>query len=354
MRSGRSRWLLDCIADLHSMFFPSDASSISMVLPTRWIVVDDQRMPVGHVAARTLRRRLEAVWLELPHAGNCSDLTPDRVHRIRVATRRGLVALDAFRTLLSSSRCAWFEKRLRRIRHAAGEARDLDVLADRLSNDSSNTTTIATPSEDKIQSLAARTARNRLVAMLARQRDVSRQPIHSISQKLRDDDWPGQLERLLDDIPQSHKQMRFGDYARQRFKPMIKRFFSAANRKLRHADEMHALRIEGKRLRYAMELFAGVFAPRTRARCYDSLEQLQKMLGNFTDHAAAADRLGRWANDRSALPLRQILVELHREEVAMADESRMLFVKWWRPSRRRTLRQRFDLALEEPSFSRSA
>ena len=132
-----------------------------MVFPTRWIVVDDQRMPIGHVAARTLRRRLEAVWLELPRADSFADLNPSRVHRLRVATRRGLVALDAFRPLLSSSRCAWFEKRLRRIRHAAGEARDIDVLADRLSNKSSSTTTLATPSAEQLMSPAARTVRNR-------------------------------------------------------------------------------------------------------------------------------------------------------------------------------------------------
>lgn len=196
-----------------------------MVFPTRWIVVDDQRMPIGHVAARTLRRRLEAVWLELPRADSCADLNPSRVHRLRVATRRGLVALDAFRPLLSSSRCAWFEKRLRRIRHAAGEARDIDVLADRLANKSSSTTTLATPSEEQLMSPAARTVRNRLITMLAKQRDVSRRPIHLISVKLRDNDWPGRLERLLDDIPRSHRQMSFGNYARQRFKPMAERFF---------------------------------------------------------------------------------------------------------------------------------
>ena len=334
--------------------FLSHHASISMVFPTRWIVVDDQRMPIGHVAARTLRRRLEAVWLELPRADSCADLNPSRVHRLRVATRRGLVALDAFRPLLSSSRCAWFEKRLRRIRHAAGEARDIDVLADRLANKSSSTTTLATPSEEQLMSPAARTVRNRLITMLAKQRDVSRRPIHLISVKLRDNDWPGRLERLLDDIPRSHRQMSFGNYARQRFKPMAERFFLVADRKLRRADEMHALRIEGKRLRYAMELFAGAFAPRIRARCYDSLEQLQEMLGSFTDHSAAADRFSRWAEDRGALQLRDILLEMRREELAMANESQMLFVRWWRPSRRRTLRKRFDLAIEEPSFSRSA
>src|SRR3990172_7585767 len=42
---------------------------------------------------------------------------------------------------------------------------------------------------------------------------------------------------------------------------------------------LHALRIRGKRLRYAMELFAGVFSAGFRDPLYVSVEQAQELLG---------------------------------------------------------------------------
>ena len=50
--------------------------------------------------------------------------------------------------------------------------------------------------------------------------------------------------------------------------------------------------IEGKKLRYAMEIFVPVLPTRVRVRCQKSLERLQKTLGECTDHASAADRHG--------------------------------------------------------------
>jgi CHAD domain-containing protein len=122
---------------------------------------------------------------------------------------------------------------------------------------------------------------------------------------------------------------------------MIVAFFAKADRKLHNDDEIHALRIEGKKLRYALEIFAPALPARARARCQESLERLQKTLGDFTDHAAAADRFGRWARSADAGPNRDLLVSLRDEEIRQADIARKAFSKWWNPSQRRSLRRRF-------------
>jgi CHAD domain-containing protein len=315
-----------------------------MALASRWMVMDSQRTPVASVASRTLRKRLETVWSELEAA--CERAARDdaeRVHQLRVATRRALAALDAFRDLLPDRQRSWFEKQLRRIRRAAGNARDLDVLTDRLA---------VAPADEFPKNAAPDRSRGRqrLVAMLSKQRDVSRQPILERHEKLIEGDWPGRMERLLESIPTGRRQPSFGTYARRRFKPMIDHFFAAADRKLRDPAEIHRLRIEGKKIRYSMEIFAAVFPPQVRARCHDSLEQLQKTLGDFTDHSAAADRFKRWAEGGTVAPSnRELLASLRREETELADKARKAFAKWWSPSRRRSLRRRFERTLRRNS-----
>jgi CHAD domain-containing protein len=312
-----------------------------------WIVIDAERLPADLVAARTVRQRLDAVWRWLPPAGGETDRDPESVHQLRVATRRGLAALDAFRDRLPEKRTAWFEKRLRRIRRAAGEARDLDVLSERLERDSVPWRA-DTSAARKPDGLGGK-ARRRLIAMLSKQRDLSHRPIRDQHEKMIEADWPARVDRLLDGLDAASSRTTFAAYARRRFRPMIKRFFTLADRRLRDAEEMHQLRIEGKKLRYAMEIFASVFPDRVQSRCYESLERLQATLGEFTDHASAADRFRRWAGEKSARPNRDALERLRRFEETKADEARRHFTKWWNPARRRALLRRFERTVSRNS-----
>lgn len=305
-----------------------------MALQSTWLVVEHASTPASQVARRTLRKRLDAVWTELQAAaGDRPDA--DRVHRLRVATRRTLAAVDAFADLLPAKRRDWFAKRLRGLRRAAGEARDLDVLTDRLGRE------VAGP-QSPVAGLAAR---DRLVAMLARRQAASRGPIRQMRDALLAGDWHGRTERLLDRVGSRGRDRPFADFARRRFRPLVARFFATADHRLRSADEMHRLRIEGKKLRYAMEIFACVFPVREGVRCADALERLQETLGDFTDHAAAADRLRRWAHSAGIGMQHRTLVALHDVEADRADKARKAFAKWWRPARRRRLRRALERTL---------
>ena len=306
-----------------------------MKLSSAWIVIEDGRCPAGTVAARTLRKRLDAVWRELPTAGSRTTRDAESVHRLRVATRRAIAAIDAFHDLLPAKRAEWFAKRLRRIRRSAGEARDLDVLTDRLAGEA-------------CEAPGGR-ARRRLVAMLSKQREVSRKPIRAQHERLLEADWLDHVERLIARISAGRGQPTFHDYAQRQLRPLMRRFFTSADRKLRTADEIHSLRIEGKKLRYAMEIFSSVFTPRMRARCYDALEQLQETLGDFTDHASAADRFRRLVHEKSAAANRDVLARLRDHEECRADEARRAFVKWWDARRRRALRRHFEQTLRKAS-----
>lgn len=305
-----------------------------MALQSTWLVVENASTPASQVARRTLRKRLDAVWTELQAAAGERPDT-DRVHRLRVATRRTLAAVDAFADLLPAKRRQWFAKQLRRLRRAAGEARDLDVLTDRLGHET------AEPHAPG----AGRAARDRLVAMLARRQAASRAPIRQMRDTLLAADWHGRTERLLDSVGMRGRDRPFADFARRRVRPLVARFFARADRRLRSAEQIHRLRIEGKKLRYAMEIFAGVFPARERVRCEDALERLQETLGNFTDHAAAADRFRRWSRSDGIGMEQRTLVALHDVEAARASKARKAFAKWWSPARRRWLRRALQRTL---------
>lgn len=309
---------------------------------SKWQVVDRGETPVVRVAARTLRKRLHAVWVILPLACEPAG-DPEKVHQLRVATRRALAAIDAFDRLIPKKRREWFAKWLRRLRRAAGEARDLDVLTNRLMIERETRQQQAHTALPR--SANARAARSRLVAMLSRQRAVSRQPIRDVYERLVEAEWPARVERLLDGIASRANHRAFADYARRRFRPIIRRFFAAADRKMRTAEELHAFRIEGKKVRYVLEIFGGVFSPTIRARCAEALEQLQETLGEFTDHSAAADRFRRWSREAAATAHRDALGRLRRDEQDRADAARKVFSKWWNQRRRAGLRQTFERTL---------
>lgn len=309
------------------------------------------------VAARTLRRRLDAVWTEARAVitgessatgsgvpgSSVSASSADRVHRLRVATRRTLAAFDAFADLVPLRRRTWFRKRLRRLRRAAGDARDLDVLTLRLAGEPAIRQADAAAQGGR--STAAARARARLIGMLGRQQEGSRQPIRDVVERLMAADWTGRVDRLIARVAESGRKTSFERYARRRLKPFVLRFFARADRRLRSAEELHDLRIHGKKLRYALEIFAGVLEPDVRDRCEASLERLQATLGDFTDHAAAADRFRRWSHEASMTADRATLRLLRRQEATLADAARKRFARWWNPSRRRELRRTFARSL---------
>src|SRR5262249_11801071 len=78
----------------------------------------------------------------------------------------------------------------------------------------------------------------------------------------------------------------------------------AAAGDLKDYEQLHQVRIAGKRLRYAMELFGDCFAAELREQLYPRVEEMQEVLGRANDSHVAArrlaalrDRLRQWTAD---------------------------------------------------------
>src|SRR5206468_932768 len=77
---------------------------------------------------RALSIRFEVIWSHLHLALTEPDKDPEHVHQLRVGTRRATAALDIFADCLPAKVYKTARKQLRRIRRAAGAARDWDVF----------------------------------------------------------------------------------------------------------------------------------------------------------------------------------------------------------------------------------
>ena len=297
-----------------------------MVPTTEWVVTDRGRLPVAKVAARQLRTRLTGVWTMLEAA--CRERhEPKRLHELRVASRRTLAALEGFGELVPPRQARWFSKQLRRIRRTAGETRDLDVLLDRLTKEP--------------QPKGGPQDWQRLLIRLARHRDQSRRPLKKLRGKLRSAEWVSRVEKLGKRVAAAEADESLAAFARRGLPSVLQRFFAQADRRLKDPEEMHQLRIAGKKLRYMLEVLAPGLSQAARAKGLVVLEEMQESLGSFVDHAGAAERFRRWARKADPRRTRRLLIGLAEREEDLANSARRRFARWWTVTRRRKLSKSF-------------
>jgi len=286
------------------------------------------------VAVRTLRNRLSAVLHYLVLAAEKEDEAGEHVHQLRVWSRRAMAALDLYQDSMPPRRRKWMRKQLKRIRRAASDARDCDVLIQRLKR--------------KRSSLG----KTRWLESLSAERAQAQQAIVSICDRLgRDDRFAQRIDALLDRVSAGGDEQSgqapacFADWARERLPVGVEEFFSAVPADPTDEAALHQFRIRGKELRYAMELLAGAFPEQFRTTLYPTIEALQDRLGEINDLATAKTRLLKkiaaadGATDVAAW--RRLLAH----ERAQLDQARRTFWEWCTPTMLRDLRQGFAIVL---------
>ena len=110
---------------------------------------------------------------------------------------------------------------------------------------------------------------------------------------------------------------------------------TAAGQDLDDYAHLHQVRIAGKRLRYAMEVFGECFAPPFREKLYPAVEEMQEILGRANDSHVASLRLAELRDRlRKAAPtawsrLRPGVEALLRHHQRRVPQERRRFLKWW-------------------------
>jgi CHAD domain-containing protein len=292
----------------------------------KWIDGIGPDSGVEEAARRSLEARLTAVNYWLLRAAYLAEQDVEHVHRLRVTTRRSVAALELFRDWLPRKRTRRLTKRLKKIRRAAGTARDCDVLGQRLARDYGERR--AAP----------------VVALIAERRAAVQPALVKVAERCRRRDrLVRKTVKVLNGIrpPKelSTPTIRFGDWAAERLAEAAGEFFAAASGESADMAALHQFRIRGKALRYTIELVAPAFGPELRKEHYPVVEELQERLGRIQDYVTAAARLHDWAKEVDDGALQEVLRELAVEECARLDDELREFRAWWTAERAETLRR---------------
>jgi CHAD domain-containing protein len=292
----------------------------------KWIPDLHGETALTDAARRVLTVRLEVVRDCLPLALREPDKDPEHVHQLRVGTRRAAAALDIFACCLPDKAYKTARKHLRAVRRAAGAARDWDVFL--MSLDAW---------AQKCRARNYRPAFDFLIGYALAQRTAAQVSLESA-----DTDYPFSFDRLQSETvaavgrPREHPEWHtLVDLARPTLAERLADLDETTTRDLEDYDNLHQVRIAGKRLRYAMEVFADCFAPAFRDELYPAVEEMQEILGNANDSYVAGHRLLAlrdklrktrpldWKRFRTGV---EALIRHHRQRL---PKERQRFLQWW-------------------------
>ncbi|MEM7227175.1 MAG: CHAD domain-containing protein [Planctomycetota bacterium] len=255
----------------------------SVKLPGKWIDGLRPDMKAVDAAHLVLKARLKSVETMVPLAAEHAHEDDKHIHQLRVATRRSAAALRVFRSVSRKKPAARMADALRTLRRAAGDARTLDVQLLALRGIRAEFTGGArvlleefiddliqrrVEAQDNVRQVTGETSVSHL-------KKLRKQLLSS----LRSPKVPVVLSTSSSDkgLPLSFRQL--GELTMPRVAQAVRR---AGEADLRVIDNLHELRLRGKRLRYAAELFrcceGELFASR-----YERLESFQESLGEIND-----------------------------------------------------------------------
>lgn len=297
----------------------------------KWVEVNDVDHSAAKVAAEILAARMHTVRQWLPLAADEYHKDIEHVHQLRVGCRRAGAALQAFRPLMSG-KSKRLRKWLRKIRRAAGPARDADVLLERLTAEPG-------PGQEYI------------IARLERRRTKVQPPLVEIAERAKSGRLEKSVERCLvalgGEKPSSTES--FATYARGAMRAAGNEMFRLAGVEQPTVAQLHQLRIAGKRLRYSIELFHDAFPQELRDEVYPLVEKIQTRLGRLNDHATAQTLFQQWLADMPPDERAAQLAARIVEEHTAIEKIRTDFLQWWTPKRVAELESHLSELMHSPS-----
>ncbi|MBI3410096.1 MAG: CHAD domain-containing protein [Planctomycetes bacterium] len=296
-----------------------------MSVDNKWIDGLDKTMTVAGAARKVLQARLESVRDRLAPALHHAEEDVEHVHQLRVSTRRAGAALRIFASTLPDKTLDRLRKALRRLRRAAGAARDWDVFLLELVKRNSRAPARSKPGLDFLIGLAHG---QRMLAQdeLA---DAAQNPKIELGRLV-----PEALSEIRDSIESAGSAL-INTLSRAMLRELLAELHQAAAENLHDYEHLHQVRICGKNLRYAMEVFGSCFPERFRTEFYPAVESMQDTLGLANDSQVASQRLQKIKDRlqttdaklwRRCQPGIDALLKFHDKRLPRQREA---FLKWW-------------------------
>jgi CHAD domain-containing protein len=225
---------------------------------------------------------------------------PEDVHKARVATRRTRALIRATRPLLGEVLKPLGEE-LKWLGGVLGPVRDLDVLIDHLAG-------------EVAQLGADEPAGQLLLDGLQAERDAARKRLLEALDSERYPAVLGAFESAIETLPPLEGSGAADQIARDEFRRLKKA--ADALPKNPTDDELHEIRIDAKRARYAAEL-AALGGGKAAGRAVEALKRVQDTIGEHQDAAVAEARLRKLARAKSGIAAGRLIELEHDRRRAM-------------------------------------
>lgn len=226
--------------------------------------------------ADAMVRHINALAAEIEGVRQAEDI--EFIHRTRVATRRLRTTFALFSDCLPAKKAALWQKQIRKVTQALGAARDLDVQIDLLKSIYKN-----------LPSSSLRPGVRRLILRLSQAREKRQRNVIAVMDELVSGRTLEELKSQLDKILEQRGEPFFYpfslyDLSAQSISGFLDHFLSYAEfvHQPEDIEELHAMRIAAKRLRYALETFAPLY-PDELKRYIQAVRKAQELLGDIHD-----------------------------------------------------------------------
>lgn len=252
----------------------------------------DPAMPSVEALSLVLGDLLHVMQVNEPYV--VEDVDIEFLHDYRVALRRTRSVLAQMKGVFPSAEVRRFRQAFAELGEVTNPLRDLDVY---LTRQKEYTRLLPDPLRPAIAPLFDHLRRLRGEALSA---VVARLTADEHSRLMAE--WQAFLEQPPFDPEAANAAVPIGVLVRQRLLKRYRTMAEEAARLARSSDPqaLHALRIQGKKLRYLLEVFAGLFPSKKVAALVDHLKHLQDVLGDINDLSVQETYLQRVAQD---LPL---------------------------------------------------
>ena len=284
-----------------------------------------------NIVTKSLEYRIAAVRYYFRLAAKKPHEDIEYVHRLRTWSRRSVVALQFYGASLPKKKTAKLIKHLKKIRKAAGNARDYDVLINKY--------------ESNIDNIDYQ----RLLKFLQEKREISQTSIEKIYNEF---EKGKRLSEQVDKIKQylqSHTSSsapgevsNIESYAKSYLRPLVSKYFESHPSEISDLEGLHNFRINGKTLRYAMELTAFAFPHKFKNEIYPQIQNLQANLGVINDSAMLKRRIQYWVMTTAENELLSVFEQVYEREESHLQTELDNFKARWRLENLNSLQIKFD------------
>jgi len=247
----------------------------------KWITGLTAPVELVEAARRVFQARLGIVRQQVTQMlhGEPSDI--EAVHQLRVATRRAGASLELFADCVPPRRYKTARKLLRRLRRAAGAVRDWDVFTEMLGGWMQTQRPEA--EQAGLDFLLGYSQGQRQAGLTALAKVLAKQAPRV----------PAVVADLIHSVqpPRDGAAQTLCESAQQHLRGLLTELDEAIHARPSDFEHLHQIRIIAKRLRYAIEIFADLYAPELREQLYPAIVQAQELLGSVNDSHVAVQRL---------------------------------------------------------------